>query len=254
MWHFESFSLSKREIIVSVIILALMITFGVMIHGSINDSLMLEYQEYNTALQIDNDTEMFKYAMKTDIGNTFAYGELKCIDTVTYPEIGGEYSYVKKVREEYTRHTRTVSNGKTSRTEVYYTWDEVNSESVHCKEISFLDVTFNYGIFSFPSSSYICTLKESSDVRYKYYGSPTSCMGTLYGDLRNNGIAEGKFYCRQTISETIKHLESGGELFLFWFGWTFLTGALIFAFIYVDNHWLEDNPRKSKNPRIYYSL
>lgn len=105
MWHFESFSLSKREIIVSVIILALMITFGVMIHGSINDSLMLEYQEYNTALQIDNDTEMFKYAMKTDIGNTFAYGELKCIDTVTYPEIGGEYSYVKKgKRRVYTSH------------------------------------------------------------------------------------------------------------------------------------------------------
>ena len=97
MWHFDSFSLSKREIIASIVILALMLTFGFMIHSAINDSLMLEYQEYNTALQIERDSDMFQYAMKTNIGNSFVYGDLKCVDTVSYPGVTGQYSYIKKV-------------------------------------------------------------------------------------------------------------------------------------------------------------
>jgi hypothetical protein len=247
MWHFENFSLSKREIIVSIAILALMLTFGFMIHGAISDSLMLKYQEYNTALQIDEDTEMFKYAMKTNIGNSFVHGELKCVDTVTYPEISGEYSYVKKVKEKHTRHTRVISTGKTSTVQVYYTWDEVSSESKHCEKITFLDVEFNYGQIDFPGSSQITTINESKDIRYVYYGAPTSCVGTLYSDLRNNTINNSRFFVGQSISNTVKSLESGYELVLFWIGWVFLTGGLIFAFIYFDNRWLEDNHKKYKN-------
>ena len=110
-------TITKRETIVSVAIVALMLVFGFMIHGAINDSLMLKYQKYNTALQITEDADMFEYAMKTNIGNSFVYGNLVCVDSVTYPEIGGEYSYVEKVKERYTKHTRVVTytvtvNGK----------------------------------------------------------------------------------------------------------------------------------------------
>ena len=30
--------------------------------------------------------------MRTNVGNAFVYGDLKAVDTVTYPEIGGEYT------------------------------------------------------------------------------------------------------------------------------------------------------------------
>ena len=60
-----------------------MLIFGVIIHGNINESLMLKYQEYDTALQIDNDSELFAYGMRTNVGNAFVYGDLKAIDTVT---------------------------------------------------------------------------------------------------------------------------------------------------------------------------
>ena len=248
MWHFGEFSISKREIIVSVVILALMLVFGFMIHGAISDSLMLKYQEYNTALQINEDAEMFEYAMKTNIGNSFAYGELKCVDTVTYPEIGGEYSYVKKVKEEYTRHTRIYTDEDGDVVEdVYYEWDEVARESKHCDKITFLGVEFDYGQIDLPSSSYICTIKKSSDIRYKYYGAPTSSTGTLHSDLRNNTINNSRFYSGCTISETLDSLESGAELVLFWIGWILLTGGLIFVFIFIDNHWLEDKPKARKH-------
>lgn len=242
------FEVTKREILVSIAIIAIMIIFGVMIHGSIEDSLMLKYQEYNTALQINKDADMFKYAMSTNIGNAFVYGDLKCVDTVTYDEIGGKYSYVKKVKERYTMHTRTVTktrtvNGQTqtyTETEVYWTWDVVDSWSKHCKKITFLDVEFDYGKIDFPSAGYITTIQESGTIRYKYYGSPTKCKGTIYSNLKNNTINDTQFYHNATIEETIERLESNAWLVLFWIGWILLTGGLVFVFFYIDNWWLED--------------
>ena len=252
MFHFNNFTITKREVVFSIAIIALMIVFGLMIHGVIDESLTQKYQEYNTALQINKDSDMFQYAMKTNIGNGFVYGELKSIDTVTYPEIGGEYSYVKKVKEKYTMHTRVVTytvtvNGKPqtrTRTEVYWTWDYVDSWSQHCERISFLDVEFDYGKIPLPSAEYIKTIQESGSIRYKYYGSPTSCVGTIYSDLRNNTINNTQFYQNKTIDAAIEHLESNAWLVLFWIGWVLLTGGLVFLFLYIDNRWLEDNYKR----------
>lgn len=233
--------------LVSIIIVLIMLLLGVVIHGNINDALMLEYQKYNTALQIDNDSELFIYGMKTNVGNAFVYGDLKAVDTVTYPEIGGEYSYIEKVKEKYTMHTRVVTytvtvNGKSqtrTRTETYWTWDRVDSWSKHCEKISFLDVEFDYGIINFPSSDYIATQNESSKIRYKYYGSPTKCTGTIYTILKDNTINETSFYNGHTIDETIESLKSGWQLILFWFFWILLTGGCVYGFYYIDNKWLE---------------
>lgn len=96
MLDFGSFSISKREIIISIVILLLMLIIGFMISNSIEEAMLLEQQEYNLALQIDNDKSMFEYGMNTNVGNAFVHGTLKCLDPVTYDEIGGEYSYVKK--------------------------------------------------------------------------------------------------------------------------------------------------------------
>lgn len=242
---YYDFKITKREILVSIIILSIMLIFGVIIHGNINESLMLKYQEYDTALQIDNDSELFAYGMRTNVGNAFVYGDLKAIDTVTYPEIEGEYSYVEKVKERHTRHTRTVTdydedgNVIGSHEEEYWTWDRVDSWSKHSEKISFLDVEFDYGTIDFPYSSYITTIKESSKIRYKYYGSPTECTGTIYTVLKNNTINETSFYNNSTIDSTIERLESSGELFLFWFLWIMLTCFCIYGFYYLDNWWLE---------------
>lgn len=241
-------TITKREILVSIIIIAIMLLLGIVIHGSINDRMMLEYQKYNTSLQIENDSELFAYCMKTNIGNAFVYGDLKAIDTVTYPEIGGEYSYVEKVKEKYTMHTRTVTktrtvNGKTqtyTTTETYWTWDKVDSWSKHSEKISFLDIEFDYGTIGFPSSDYITTQKESSKIRYKYYGSPAECSGTLYAVLSDNTINETKFYNNCTINETLDSLKTGWQLVLFWIGWILLTSGCVLGFYYFDNKWLED--------------
>lgn len=245
-------NVTKREVLFSIVIICIMLVIGIIIAGNINDAVMEKQQEYITALQINNDKDLFEYGMITNVGNAFVYGELKAIDTVTFDEIGGEYSYVEKVKERYTRHTRTVtykdSNGKTkTKTEVYWTWDKVDSWDKHSEKITFLDVEFDYGKINFPSTDYICTIKESRKIRYVYYGDPIYSIGTIYTNLGDNTISRSTMYHNCTIEDTLEIKTSDFGIILFWIFWVFLTGGVVCGFYYIDNRWLEDN-----NRRTYY--
>src|SRR5699024_9745301 len=106
--------ITKREIIASIAIVAIMFVIGFFISDKITDYENDKNAEYQKAIHIE-DSELFQYGMDTNIGNAFVYGDLEAVDTVTYPEIGGEYMLVEKVKEKYTMHTRTymVRVGKT---------------------------------------------------------------------------------------------------------------------------------------------
>ena len=154
--------IKKREVILSIVIITIMVIIGLVISDKINQSLLEQYLEYDTAVQIDTE-ELFRYGMSTNIGNAFVYGDLKAVDTVSFPEIEGKYSYIKKEEQEYRRHTRTKTekykdaNGKTrtrTKTETYWSWDTMRTERKNSKKISFLNVEFEYGKIPFPPSPY----------------------------------------------------------------------------------------------------
>ena len=242
-FDFGDFEITKREILASISIIAVMILFGILISSKISEYEMDKNEIYNKAVKIESQ-EMFQYGMDTNVGNTFVYGDLKAVDTVTYPEIGGEYIYVEKVKEKYTRHTRKVrhSNGKTTwyTTETYWTWDRVGSEDIKCKEVSFCGVNFTSNKIDLPDTDYIDTIKESSDVRYKYYGVGTKYTGTIFTDLRNKTISDNtSFYNNSTIDETIGRLESDFPIIIFWIFWVILISGMVFGFYYLDNRWLD---------------
>ena len=242
-FDFGNFEITKREILASISIIAVMILFGILISSKISEYQMDKNEIYNKAVKIESQ-EMFQYGMDTNVGNAFVYGDLKAVDTVTYPEISGEYMYVEKVKERYTRHTRQVrhSNGKTTwyTTETYWTWDRVGSEDIECKEISFCDIVFSSSKIELPGTDYIDTIKESSHVRYKYYGVGTKYTGTIFTDLRDNTISDNSnFYNNSTIDETIEYLESNVETVVFWIFWVILIGLAVFGFYYLDNRWLD---------------
>ena len=90
---------TKREIIFSVAIVAVMLIFGIVLSDKINDSLMNSYQEYNTALQINDDPELFRYGMRTNVGNAFVHGNLAAVGSVSYPEVEGQYATMTKDRK-----------------------------------------------------------------------------------------------------------------------------------------------------------
>lgn len=84
------------------------------------------------------------------------------------------------------------------------------------------------------------TIKESSHIRYKYYGTETNHKGTIFADLRNQTIPDNtKFYNNKNIEETIKMLKSGDGVIWFWIIWIILICVGVFVFYYLDNEWLE---------------
>lgn len=238
---------TKREIIFSVAIVAVMLIFGIVLSDKINDSLMNSYQEYNTALQINDDPELFRYGMRTNVGNAFVHGNLAAVGFVSYPEVEGQYATMTKVTERYTMHTRTVTrtrtvNGKTqtyTTTENYWTWDSIDRDYLHVDDISFLGVEFPYGTINYFPEHSITTIYQTSHLRDVYYGSDLEYEGTIYTVLSDNTISNTTFYCNSSIEETINFLEVKWQLVVFWIVWVLLIGGLVYGFYYIDNRWLE---------------
>lgn len=242
-FNIGNFTITKREIIASISIIAVMLLIGVLISSKISEHQMDKNEVYNKAVKTES-SGMFEYGMRTNVGNAFVYGDLKSIDTVTYPEIGGKYMYIKKVKEKYTMHTRTVTttvNGKTqTRTETYWTWDPVSVDELKCKKVSFLGVEFKSNKIEIPGDSYIKTIKESSRIRYKYYGTGVKHSGTIFTKLENKTISDDTpFYKDMGIDETVEHLESNVGTVIFWVIWVILIGLAVYGFYYIDNRWLE---------------
>lgn len=235
---------TKREILVSIVIAALMIMFGFLISTKWSESQQESDIKYNKAIQIDNDTDLFKYGMDTNVGNAFVYGELKAVDSVTYPEIGGEYMFVKKVEENYNMHTRTVtkkdSEGHTyTETEVYWSWDYDGEESKTCEMINFCGIDFKSSKIPFPGEDYIDTLSGGYHVRFKYYGVPAVNKGTIFTNLKDKTINNTKYYNNMNLEETFRYVTTHLPMWLFWLLWIMLTGAAVLGFCYLENKWLE---------------
>ena len=154
-----------------------------------------------------------------------------------------KFVYVEKDEEHYNPHTRTVtttdSKGNThTRTETYWTWDHVGSESIHSNRISFLGIEMDYKKIQTPAARYIDTIKKSSHVRFKYYGTPIESAGTIYTDLRDGTISDwSKFFDGSDIETAVKRMTASGT-WIFWIGWIVLIGASVYGFCYLENDWL----------------
>lgn len=242
-WDFGDFEITRREILASISIIAILLLIGVLISSKISDYQLEQNDKYNKAVKIQ-DTELFQYGMDTNIGDAFVYGDLKSVDTVTYPEIGGKYMYVKRVKEKYTKHTRRVAHKSGKRTyyttETYWTWDYAGEESKTCKQINFCGITFKSNKVHLPDADYIDTIKESHYTRYVYYGTKQKYSGTIFTVLKDNTISnKTEFYNDKNIEQTVDYLESNFTIVLFWIVWILIIGAVVFGFYYLDNEWLE---------------
>lgn len=248
--------ITKREVLASVSIVAVMLLIGFLISGKIQNSIMDNNERCNKAVKIE-DEELFRYGMDTNVGDAFVYGDLKAVDTVTYPEIGGEYIFCEKVEERYERHeeevTKTDPDGNEyTETEVYYEWETENEESLHAKEIEFCGSIFPYGKIDLPHSKHIKTIPgdkvyswesgERVKVRFVYYGVSTKYKGSIFANLKDGTILDGtSFYKDYTLEDIVKRFETHGTVFLilFWIFWIGLIGAAVYGFYYLDNEWLE---------------
>ena len=237
--------ITKREVIASISILAIMLILGFVINNKIDDYYQDQNAKYNKAFKISNDENLFDYAMKTNVGNSFVEGEFESADKVSIEDIPGEYMKIVKVKEKYTMHTRTVTttvNGKVrTRTETYWTWDRVGSETFKSKEIIFLGKTFESSKFSLPETEYKETIKISPHIRYKYYVLDSKFKGTIFTNLKDNTINDTyEVFKDMNIDEAFEHLAKDSSLVGFWTIWIVISGLVVYGFIALDNKWLND--------------
>ena len=249
--EYENFKVTKRETLVAIAITLALIGLGIIISEAIKNNVNESNEKYYKALKINNDEEMFKYAIKTNVGYTLASGTIRAINGISIDELDGIYLSIKKVKEEYRKHyreekhTRIKSDGTEEiyyTTEEYWTWDYVEEEKIHVDKFNFLGVDFDYDTIEFYNQSYNTTKEVEYHIRYKYYTIPIEFEGTLFTYINNNTITQNKFSTNKTINEIVKSKEDDVNFInaIFWITWIIFITLIDFGYVYLENNYLED--------------
>lgn len=249
--NFGDCTITFREILISIAITLILIGLGFFISDLIKDGINEANEKYYKSLKINNDEEMFKYAIKTNIGYILAQGKIKAVDGVSIEDIDGKYFEIKKVKEQYTKHYREVEHTRTKldgttetyyTTEEYWTWDYAGHEKFHVDKFNFLGVDFNYGTINFYNETHKETKDGGYHIRYQYYVIPLEFDGTLFTYIDNNTINKNEFSINNTIENIIKAKENSVEGWNigFWIIWIIFIGFIDFSYVSLDNYYLED--------------
>lgn len=264
------FEITKREVLLSIAIVCIMIAVGFLISGNISSSIDEKNEVYNKALKIE-DMDMYEHAKSIGVGNAFTSFTLDAVTPQSIPELIGEYLYIERIYEIETLKTRVVtetytgSDGKThtrTRTEQYWEWDVYSRDVYESPTVIFNGIEYDTNKFSnYPShwldisestinSEYLSGhnwsstyLYKSSHKRYHYYVVPTHFEGSTYLNLSNGDIEGTPKLHKDTEVQNLyqSYLSSAtGWIVAFWILWIILSGGLVFGFYYLDNKWLED--------------
>lgn len=232
-------AMDRRTLISCLAIFFVMLFIGILFSSKVYQKSVLEKEIVNKAIKI-SDTEKFEYCLDTNVGNVLIYGELKGIDLVSFPEIKGKYMEIEKVKEEYTMHTRTVTDSDGNiRIETYWSWDFAGKEVKNSERVKYLGQEFPMSKFILNSSSYLQTKKVSSDVRYKYYITKPSLKGTILTNINDHTIEEGNiFYEDIDIEKYVEMEENKHSVLIFWFAWIILIVFIeAIAFNLIEGNW-----------------
>ena len=242
---------TPREVIFSFLIVGVLFSIGFLVSSGIKKSVDEKNLKFRQAIQIrDSGTEL-KQACETDVGNAFVEGEFKAVDTVTWEGLDGEHLWIKRNKEKYTMHTRTVSYIVTDskgrprtrfRIETYWTWDVVETDKNHSKEVSFCGNTYPYDTFSYDMVSYSRHVKNTGfHTRDVFYYLPKEFRGSFFATLKDGKInSKPTLYQNTTIEELYKSATKSFAVCVFWVLWTMLMIAAVVGFVVLDNKWLED--------------
>lgn len=215
----ETFSANKKQLLTLAVMAgaALLISVGVWINNSILNGAEQKARNLQTALQTKTDPQ-FNYAIDTKQGRVLASVTVKAVDLVHFPEMNKSFSRVKKTEEKYTRHTREVcethyrsetrtrsasdSKGHTRtqtyteqvpyqvcHTEIYYSWDFVDSSTLTAKEVEMAGRKYSIEKFALSDESIDAKhIIEGAKGRYMTkeadHWVDLSLFGASIGDIR----------------------------------------------------------------------
>lgn len=233
--------LTFREAIVSLVILSILVIVGLNISNRIHNHIVDNNKKYETAVQINNDSTQFAYALETNYGDALVYGNLDVVDEASIDDVRG--IYVSRELEEYTRHTRIQSYkcGKSTchRTIVYWTWDHVKTETSRSGWVKFCGYVFSTNVFPIPGDNYVKTVPAGHNLRHVYRKVDSHYVGTLYAFVDSHTINNPDFRPNVSIETSVENFKSGfGWKYFFWVMWIILSIVGVVAFCWQENAWL----------------
>lgn len=240
---YNAIEITKREILVSVSIIAVMIGIGVLIDGAIMNHYTDKTMKIKHMVEVNSPSE-FDYCLRTDVGDVIAEDTLKATSPVSIHDIPGTYMYICKEKQQYTMHTQVhhVSTGKTHTTYTthYWSWDTVHKDRFYADTLKFLEQVVDISPRE-TWSTQNCIINESSRVRYVYHTIPTEVNGVLTATTDNGHLTNVEFKRGKTIERLTKQSETHAGVVIFWILWLMLTAGLVFLFYAGEYNWLEKN-------------
>lgn len=256
--------ITLREILVSIAIFLVLSGIGHLIYENIDDKSVIK--KYETAQIIEDNKEKLDYLVNTKFGNVLVSSTFKTSDkdAVKFDEINGKYAFIKRVKERYTMHTRTVCSGSGEnnicRTETYWTWDYVDSDRKYAKNIDFIGYSFDGEklLNQVPNKNLKLSEKiykqkyqkiqakyvyETSDVRYYYEYIPLNFKATIFTNTRDKEIFKDyTFFYEKTPEQAVENIKSSAKTskLLFIVVWSLMSAGVIYWYISLDNSYLED--------------
>lgn len=241
--------ITKREILFSAIIIAIMLGIGVWLSNPIISSATKKALDVVSAVKV-SDSEKFGYIKRTNAGPFYAEGTLTANDTIRISDIPGGYSFIEKVKEEHRMHvetyTTTDSKGHTTvHTRTYWSWDVMDRWTFETESYSFLGERFTkkdlhyrpYGHLD--TTIYSRKLLENS-VRYQYYTVPIDIDGVVEGVADDKSFSETVFRQGRKIEgiEARAEKKINNAPIVFWVLWSLLTISFVALFYICENKWL----------------
>lgn len=229
-------TITKREILLSCGVIAVLLLIGFTISNAISDHQQSEVNRFETSVKVNDDNELFQYVLDTKQSNVCAYGLFDGGTGVTDTMIDGTYYSIVRIYEHYTRHTRTVTTkvGKTTttRVEVYYTWDEKKRDCRTSTDDTFMGVPMDIVVDNYYE---LCKIKIDSNDRIVFKVIPLTQYGLIHPlNIEANGIR----LQHQTMEEYEKDLNSTAGQWIFWIFLILCIGGLTIWIYYSDWDWL----------------
>lgn len=177
-----------KRIIIVLLGLALLILGVLGIKGLAEDAGYKKQVRYTTAIRAE-DGERFNYAVDSQQGNLLVHGEFstKNEDLVKFDEMTQAFTYVERVKQEYTRHTETYSCGTSKAprtcTRTYYSWDYAGSKDLVASTLNLYGRGYPSALFDLE--------KFKQDVDCKDFAEPNEAKGWFSS---KRGCDNGKYY------------------------------------------------------------
>ena len=182
--------ISWKEWLIGIVVLFLAIGGAIFAYQPIFESRLEKQELYSQAIQIDQNTELFQYTMRTDAGDVLATGEFVAQEPQQVPELVGSFAIIHYNKQRYTMHVDTVTTcdedgNCTTETVVTYSWDGVGSNTWASNSYTFSGAEFPSHLFSFytthTAGKNIYTPELQTNVRnnYWYPNGPGDRIGNI---------------------------------------------------------------------------